>query len=148
MKKLILALMLPAALATTNLALADDDDYVIDDELRRVCHKGRETKIIPAEAAIAHAMHGDSRGYCPGDEPDDRPVAGALGMLRCGSNDAGEVVVQALSLSHEPDVTLPVEMEEDINCAAALRRALNAGFKVRSTNAGGDSLVVEYLLVR
>lgn len=145
MKKLILAMMLPAALATTNLALADDED--VTDQIR-VCHKGTETKMIPEAAGWAHALHGDHRGYCPGDEPDDRPIAPALGMLRCGDNGEGSIVVQALSLSHDPDVQVPPEMGEDVNCASALRRALNAGFLIRGTNAGGDSLVVEYLLVR
>ncbi len=38
----------------------------------RICHKGKDTKVLPASAVRGHLRHGDEFGPCRRDRRDDR----------------------------------------------------------------------------
>jgi len=111
-----------------------------------ICHKGNKTASVAAQAVSAHEAHGDTLGACGSVVPPPPSDMAAVVMMQCGPVEGGTVEIVAISSSP----ALGEDFPED--CAVALGELLDAGYYLKSINAGsagGGDLVLytEYLLL-
>ena len=110
-----------------------------------ICHKGKKTASVAAQAVSAHEAHGDTLGACGSVVPPPPSDMAAVVMMQCGPDDG---TVKVIAISSSPSVG--EDFPED--CAEALGELLDAGYYLKSINAGSAggsdlNLVTEYLLL-
>jgi hypothetical protein len=112
---------------------------------QQLCHKGKQISVAQS-AVSAHQNHGDTEGECEDESPVPEPVetSSAVIIMRC---DAGDVV--SITTSLDVAVILPIPLEDGADCATALAKFLDVGFRIRSITGGsaGNSLYTDYLLI-
>ena len=109
-----------------------------------ICHKGTKTASVAAQAVSAHEAHGDTLGACGSVVPPPSGDIAAVVMMQCGPDEG---TMKKIAFSSSPSV----ETSSD-DCAEALGELLDAGYYLKSINAGSAggsdlNLITEYLLL-
>jgi hypothetical protein len=109
-----------------------------------ICHKGKKTASVAAQAVSAHEAHGDTLGACDSVVVPPPGDIAAIVMMQCGPDEG---TMKIIAFSSSPSV----ETSSD-DCAEALGELLDAGYYLKSVNAGSAggsdlSLITEYLLL-
>jgi hypothetical protein len=99
-----------------------------------ICHKGKQTAAVPAQALGGHQQHGDTLGACGAATPERGDTISAVVMMRCDAILGGTVLVTSASSSPEDIIEGGINPRDD--CAVVMAELIDAGYGLKSITNG------------